>query len=488
MKRRLYQNYILNSIYQASILIIPLLLTPYVYKVLGVELIGQYSFTRSVVAYYTMFAAAGSNVYAQREIAYRKNDKPNRSIVFWEIVIIRFLLVLFSLIIYIPIAFGNSKYIILWFIQSLDIIAVFVDITWFFQGLEQFGKITVRNIIIRIAVMISVFAFVNSKKDFWIYVLIYSLSNVLGQLWMWFDALKLLDKPCFDKINLKRHVKGIVSLVIPQIAIQIYLVLDKTMIEIITGDSKQTGYYEMAQMFQRIGVSLVTAFGTVTASRVAILKSNSESDEIKKLINQSFQIVILFGIPMAMGLASISSVFIPLYLGNDSAPIISLLRYLCPLIFIIGLSNVSGLQYMVPMGMQNFMTTSTLIGLLANMIMNALLIPQYAARGAVYASVISEFIVLAIQIIYVRSIIQWKEQGIHFLRGVVCGVFMSALLEITKRIWQTQNSFCLVVFMIAAGVVSYMILQFVFGNDLLRQLLQYILRFITPKGVQKCEK
>lgn len=486
-RKKLYRNYLWNSLYQVAILLIPLFITPYVSRILGPERIGQYSYTRSMVAYFVLLGTAGSNMYAQKEIAYTKDDRQQRSRRFWEIMVIRLVLLIVSISVYIPLIVQENQYTLLFTIQILDIVSILFDITWFFQGLELFGRITVRNILVKLFAMVCIFLFVHKPDDLWKYVLIYSLGNLGGQLWMWLDIAKLLDKPVLRGLNPGKHIRGIAELIVPQIAIQIYLVIDKTMIELLTGDSSQTGYYEMAQVFQRTGVSIITAFGTVAATRVAVLISKAEEQRIHKLINQSYKIVSFLGIPMAFGLAVISSNIIPWFLGNEYRQTISVLMCLSPLIVIIGYSNISGVQYMVPMGLQKMMTLSTLLGLGANVLLNFILISQWNACGAALASVASELIVLCVQTICVRDIIDWSVQRKDFFQALLSGGVMAFCITVLERkiffIPSVSNTIILVV----SGGIMYISIQILLKNETMLAVLKVLKRKLIKKGTD-CEK
>lgn len=485
--KKLYKNYIWNSIYQVVILLIPLFITPYVSRVLGPEKIGQYSYTRSIVAYFVLLGTAGSNMYAQKEIAYNKDDRHQRSCRFWEILIIRMILLFVSLMFYVPVLLRESQYTLLFTIQILDVVSILFDITWFFQGMELFGRITVRNVLVKILAMSCILLFVRQPGDIWKYVLIYSLSNLVGQLWMWVDIARLLEKPVLRDLSIKRHVNGIAQLVIPQIAIQIYLVVDKTMIELLTGDSSQTGYYEMAQVFQRTGVSIVTAFGTVAATRVAVLKSKADTQEIRKLINQSYKIVSFLGVPMSLGLCAVSADIIPWFLGKEYLPVIQIMMCLSPLITIIGYSNISGIQYMVPMGLQKMMTLSTVMGLVTNVVLNYIFISKWNACGAALASVVSEMIVLIIQTICIRSIIDWPVQMKNLIKTLLGGIIMFLVVSILEKEVLKGTSIVSTFILVMCGGIIYILIQLLVKNETVIEMLWAVKQRVSKKRLDSEE-
>ena len=167
------KNNIYNVAYQVLNLLAPLVTTPYISRVLGVEGVGEYSYTSSVVTYFITLAILGSTPYAQREVSYLREDKEKYSILFWEIVVFRGITVLISCLLFsIVIILSEPEIRIIYMIQGLNIVAVAFDISWFFQGLEEFKKIVIRNVFIKILNILLIFILVKQETDIWKYVLI----------------------------------------------------------------------------------------------------------------------------------------------------------------------------------------------------------------------------------------------------------------------------------------------------------------------------
>ena len=158
MKKSVSRNYIYNLAYEVLTVLVPLVTTPYVSRVLGANNIGIYSYTNSIVTYFMLFAALGTTVYARREIAYRQDDVEKKSIVFWEIVFLRLLLTIICVGLYIPYCL-KSDYPSISLVQSIFVVTVAFDITWFFQGMENFGVVVLRNSIVKILNIAFIFFF-----------------------------------------------------------------------------------------------------------------------------------------------------------------------------------------------------------------------------------------------------------------------------------------------------------------------------------------
>ena len=161
MSKSISKNYIYNVSYQLLLLITPFITTPYLSRVLEPAGIGTYSYTYSIVSYFILLASLGVADYAQREIAYHQDDAHLQSRTFYEVNLIRFLLVGLSLCIYyFVVSSFSGDHLIYWY-QALNIIAVLFDISWFFQGLEEFGKIVLRNFIIKFASIVLIFVLIH---------------------------------------------------------------------------------------------------------------------------------------------------------------------------------------------------------------------------------------------------------------------------------------------------------------------------------------
>ena len=268
MKKSIGKNYIYNLLYEVVSLLVPLITIPYTSKVLGADKIGLYSYTYSIVTYFTYFAVLGTTVYARREIAYNQDNLENRTQLFWEIILLRIINATISIIVYFLYVI-NYSYNIISIIQGMYIIVIITDITWIFQGMEDFGTIVLRNIIVKIISVIFIFAFVKSSSDFIMYLVGLILFSLVGNLFLWKNLCKYIGKPFGLKLKPFKHIKGSIMLFIPTIASQVYLQLDKTMIGIFTNTNIENGYYEQAQKIIIICATILTTFGTVMAPKIA---------------------------------------------------------------------------------------------------------------------------------------------------------------------------------------------------------------------------
>ena len=421
MKNKIMKNYLYNLSYQILILILPLITTPYVSRVLGAENIGIYSYTISISTYFILFGSLGVAMYGQREIAYLQDDNKKYSTTFWEIVLLRLSTMFVAIIVFYFTFVTNGKYSVYFKVLILELIANCLDISWFFQGLEEFKKTVFRNTLVKIISIICIFTFVRTGKDLLIYFVIYALSILIGNISLWAYLPRYLVEPY--KINVFKHFKPTLKLFIPQIAIQIYTVLDKVMIGTIVPLKAEVGFYEQSQKIIKMLLTVITSLGTVMVPRMANTFMKGDHKKIQEYMNKSFNFVFLLAFPMIFGIIAVSNKFVPLFFGSGYNKVIVLMQVISPILLFIGLSNVIGTQYLLPTKRQKEFTISVVCGACTNFILNYILINYYQSLGASIATVFAEFIVTLIQFVLIRKIIDinkiFKISIKYFLSSVI---------------------------------------------------------------------
>ena len=461
------KNYIYNVLYQVLLVIIPLITIPYLSRVLGADGIGTVSFAESIVSYFVLFANLGINIYGQREISYAQDDKRRRSIAFYNILITKFITALAALIIYVICYFTilhNTIYLIL----SIQIISVIFDITWFFQGIEEFDKIVIRNTIIKLINIVFIYTLVKGKDSIIIYCISVVLFPLIGFLSLWPNLSIYLDQIDFSKINVSNVLKVSLTLFLPTIAIQIYTVLDKTMIGIITKDALENGYYEQSIKISRSLLLLITALSTVVIPRVGYYFDKNDHDVVKDILYKSYRFVFMMSIPMCFGLYFVSYNFIPWFLGAGFDKSIILVQIFSLLIIFISLSNVTGMQYFVPTKQQNKLTISVCIGAAVNFILNCLLIPNFKSVGAAVSSVIAEAIITIVQYILAKDYISIPKIIKNSFKYLIAGVIMMIILFVFARNREPSIINSLIISVIGATTYFATLLllkdEFIFNN------------------------
>lgn len=430
-ENKIIKNYIYNLIYQILVIILPLITIPYLSRVLGAENIGIYGYTVSIVTYFTLIAALGIAKYGQREIAYVQEDVTKRSKVFWELNIIRIVSVILSLIIFFIVFCWNGEYKIYYRILIFELIAVIFDISWFFQGIEEFKKVVIKNSIVKLLSLICIFIFVKTSNDLIIYMFIYIFSILIGNLSFWINLKKYITNVNIKDLEIKKHIKPMISLFIPQIASSVYTVLDKTMLGIFCNNISEVGYYEQSQKIIKVALTFVTTLSFVMLPRISNKYAKRDISKIKKYMIDSFYFDWFLSIPIAIGIMAIAPEFVPWFFGAGYEKIINLLIYSAPIIVFISLSTTIGTQYLVSIEKQNIQTIAVLVGAVVNVCLNVLLISKLNSYGAIISTVIAELIISIIEIGYVllKKDLNAKDIFVDFYKNIIAGSIMYIIVR-----------------------------------------------------------
>ena len=448
------KNYIYNLMYQVLAMIVPLITTPYLSRVLGPERIGIYGYTLSITTYFILFGSLGVAMYGEREIAYNQNDINKRSRVFFEIFIMKAITILISMVIFFLTFCTHGQYSTYYRILLLEVLANMIDISWFLQGIEGFKKTVVRNSLVKIVSLICIFTFIKSKEDLMLYFMIYVLSTFLGNLSFFLYLPKFVTKVPIKELKPFNHLKPTISLFIPQIAIQLYTVLDKTMIGTIIPDKSEVGYYEQAQKIVKLLLTIATSLGTVMVPRMASTFAEGNKEKIKEYLNNSFRFVMMIVFPLMFGIISVAEKFVPIYYGPGYDKVTYLICIISPILVAIGLSNVIGTQFFIPTKRQKEFTISVTCGAIVNFILNLILIYKYQSIGASIATVIAEMTVTGVQFYLARKDISFIDV-IKSIRNYFFASILMFIVSILIGKLISNEMISIIVQVITSGIVYF---------------------------------
>ena len=453
-KKSVKKNYIYNMLYQLLQILLPIITTPYLARKLGAGGNGIYGYTISVVTYFLLFGSLGIGLYGQREIAYHQKDKEKRSAVFFELILLKFIPMLIAASVFFIVFCIKGDYVLYYRILLIEILANVLDISWFYQGMEEFKKITIRNFIVRIVGLICIFTFIKGPDDISKYIFIHVLCTLLGSVILWLDLRKNVTKP--EKLNVFRHLPMVLALFIPQIAMQIYTVLDKTMIGAILHDMKEVGYYEQSQKIIKILLTVITAVGTVMLPRLASCFAENNMEQIKRYMYKTFNFVFALVFPMMFGIIAIANNFAPLFFGTgyDKVPLI--MQILSVIVLFISISNIIGIQFLLSTKRQREFTTSVVVGAIVNFVFNLIFIHYYKSVGAAIATVIAELSVTAVQLYFIRKdfdIIKIIKLSRNY---IFASILMFGICYVIDML-VTSRSICLLL-QVCGGALSYLII------------------------------
>ncbi len=215
MDLKIAKNYLYNIAYQILVIITPLITAPYISRVLHTDGVGLYSYTSTIAAAFALFSGLGFSAYGQREIAYNQDNKHKRSLIFFEIVILRAILTIVVSAIYVYFCMTSTQYTVYLLPQILIVLAPMLDMSFYFQGIENFKIVVIRNVIIRILTVVSVFAFVRTSQDVVVYISIHAISMFICNLIYCGVISNYIEKVKLQEINILRHFRGAIEFCLP---------------------------------------------------------------------------------------------------------------------------------------------------------------------------------------------------------------------------------------------------------------------------------
>ena len=463
---KVIKNYLYNLSYQILTIILPIITVPYVTRIFTSEALGNYVFYNSIVSYFSLFAMLGIGVYGTKQIAAASDV----SSTFWNIYAIQLIASILAMAVYIIAIFCIPQMGgIIPLIVGITLFAKMIDISWLFSGKEDFKKITIRNTVVRIIGVISIFTFVKSSDDLYLYVFLIVIFDFLGQFVMWVPAKKFIKRPSFNAKVIKKNLHPIVLLFLPQVAISLYVVLDRTLLGLL-GSYSDVGIYEQGQKLVSILLKVVSSLGVVMLPRVANLLSERRDKEAQNMVKFSFILYNLIIFPMMFGLIAVNEVFVKLFLGQNFQDVKYVLYVIVFNIMFVGWTNILGYQVLVVRNKNKEFMLSTTIPAFVSVAVNIAVIPFFGYIGASITSVVVEVLVFAIQWYYSRNII---NKNLLFNKDlakiILSSLVMFGAVMLCKMTLGLDGIVGLIIYL-AVGGISYLGMIFLLKTVNIREM------------------
>ncbi len=449
------KNIIYNTIYQIIKIIIPLIVAPYVSRILGASGVGKYSYYYSIANYFLMFAVLGLANYGVREIALCKT-KEEKIKTFSEIYSMQVVTSLLILIVYtVIIIIFKNKFITIFVIY---IFSGLFDLSWYFFGQNNFSKVIIPNIIIRIVTTIFIFLTIKSKNDLYIYCIYMCINYIIPNILVWIIGIKDYKINYIKNIStIIKHFKNNLTLFIPIIAISIYKTMDKIMLGILT-NYINVGLYENSEKIISVPMGFISALGYVMIPKVA---SNIAKNKLSEnYISKSMEYVAFLIVPTIFGVFAISKYFIPIFYGDEFYKSIKILNVLIISTLFLGWANIIRTQILIPYKMDKIYINSVIIGAIVNLILNLILIKKLESIGVSIATVIAEMTVCIYQTIKVKNIIDIRKN----IRTIGKAIIPSIIMYLSVQFIDFNNNYQNLIIKFAICVIVYIVCYFIINK------------------------
>ncbi len=405
----LKKNYLYNLFSQVLIAFVPVILIPYTSRALGPDNLGIYSYTFSAASVFATVGQLGIGTYGKLQIAQNRDDIEIRSRIFWELISLELVLTAAEILLYSLTALYISEYRIMSLIMIVYLVGVALDISWMYQGVENYKFLAVRKVCVNLLNLVLILLIIHGRNDLYRYALIMQGTTLVSNMALWKGLGRYIIKPRFLlNENTKKHLQRMVVYFLPTIGNLIYNTLDKVMLGYIGGSTAESGYYE--ESYSIIGVvnGLVMSFGSITLPRLTYLYFSGERGQFLNIFRKTMRMSLMLLFPMSAGLFVNAELIIRTVLGEKFLGGVNVLRILGILLTFGSLNYNIGNQVLVSTEHQKQFNIGIFSGACLNFILNLLLIRNFYAIGAAIGSLLAEMIIYAIYIYYSKAIVGIK--------------------------------------------------------------------------------
>lgn len=436
-KKSLTLNILMNAILTMSQFLFPLLTFPYISRILLPAGMGKVSFATSVVSYFALFAQLGIPTYGIRACARVRDDKEALTRTVQELFLINLVMsvlayvALFGAILFVPRLHQEKE---LFLVVGLTILFNAIGMEWLYKALEQYTYITVRSILFKLIAILAMFLLVHEQSDYMIYggvsILASSASNVFNFIHLYhYISLKPVGH-----YNFRQHFKAVFIFFAMSCATTIYTNLDTVMLGFLTSDA-EVGYYNAAVKIKSILVSVVTSLGVVLLPRASYYVECKLMDKFCRITHVALNFVILISVPLTVYFILFAKEGIFFLSGAEYEASIVPMQIIMPTLIFIGMTNIMGIQMLIPLGKERVVLYSEIAGAVADLLLNVALIPSMASAGAAIGTVVAEGVVFSVQFWALRKEVLSAYQKVRY------GTIVLALaLAIASCMWVQMTS------------------------------------------------
>lgn len=450
MEKSLEKNALINVINKGVHLLFPLITVAYLSRTLGPGGIGEVSAAQNLTAYFTMFAALGIPSYGIRAISQTRKDVQKCNETFSALFLINLLSTVCSVLVY---------FVVLWaardrfdstlsLIFSSLIILNIANVEWLYAGFEEYQYITIRSIFVKIVSLILLFLLVKDSTDVAWYAVIVCFGTC-GNYLLNVIKLRKYVTLSFRNISIKQHVAPIIVFFASVIAIDLYSLLDVTMLTMLE-DKVSVGYYTNATKIVKMISGVLTSITAVLMPRFSYYFAEKNYEKIKEIGQRFLNVTFLIGLPACLGVTLLSDQIVSILLSDTFLPTAKAIRILAPLIILMPMSGGVFCQILISSGEEKKYFWCVLLGVAVNALLNGILIPRISFNGAAVASVISEIVVTGSMVALSTKVIKVPVAWGEIFKILVAAAVMAISLAALQRVLTFRISY---IFLLMAEVI-----------------------------------
>ena len=392
------KNMVMSALLQLCSFLFPLLVFPYVSRVLLPEGLGKVSLALSVVNYFLMFAQLGIPTYGVVACARVRGDKRLLERTVQELLIINLVACLAvyaafaAALVLVPEMRENLS---LYLILSISIILNALGVEWFYQAIEEYSYITKRSVLLKLAALLLTFVLVKDRGDYLQYGFIAVFAQSASGIVNFVNLRKHISLRKTDTYRFAKHLRSMLTFMLITISVSIYTNLDSVMLGFIRGET-EVGYYTVAVKIKLALVALMIAINSVLLPRVSYCCDNNMMSHVKPILRKTTRLMLCISMPLSAFFMIYAGETIEILAGSVYKQAVPAMIIIMPSLVIISVSSLYGQEVLVPMGGQRIVALGALAGGTVDFILNLVLIRYFGAAGAAFSTLTAELVVAVI--------------------------------------------------------------------------------------------
>lgn len=470
-QRSLKMNFLMNAILSLSSVLFPLITFPYVSRILSPTGTGRVSFAVSLISYFNMLAQLGIPIYGIRACASVRDDKEELSRTAHELLFINLVMALFSYAcLAILLASVDRLYEDrpLYVLVSMTIVLTAIGMEWLYKALEQYAYITVRSLVFKGIALIAMFLLIHKESDYVRYGAVSILAASASAIFNFINARRYIEWRYLGGYAIKRHIRAIMCFFGMACATTIYTNLDTVMLGFMKNDI-DVGYYHAAIKIKSILVMVVTSLGAVLLPRVSYFIEKGELETFRRISKKALGFVLIASVPMTIYFICFAGECILFVSGHAYLGAVLPMQIIMPTLLFIGVSNLLGVQMLIPLGREKDVLVAELAGAIVDLVLNVICIPRFSAAGAAIGTTMAELVVMSVIIQKLRKRYTGLVERKRAWRIILAVLAASVSVIFAKRL-QIPILFKLV---ISAGIYFgiYLLVLLLLREELIRDLI-----------------
>lgn len=401
----LFKNFTSLSILQISNYFFPIITLPYLVRVLGPEKYGLVNFAAAFAMYFAIITDYGFNLSATQDISVNRKNPERTSQIFSAVITIKMILffisaILFTIIISIFPIF--KKDLLLFAITFVSVFGTALFPIWFYQGIEKMNYILMINIFVRTALTISIFVFIKKESDYLLFTILNSIAFVVsGIVGFLFVTTQLKIKFFYPgKAILKQQLVNGWNLFLSTIWINLYTTSNVFVLGLFA-PANIVGYFAAADKVRMAFQGILSPLTQSVFPHVNKMLSESYERFIgfnKKILKIGF----IVGGMISLVVFVFSELLVKIILGNEYESSVIILRIIAWLPLIVILSNVLGIQTMIPLNKHKAFSMILFFAALINLIISFIIVPIYFEIGTSISLLVTEMFVTVSFYLFIR--------------------------------------------------------------------------------------